>query len=87
MLPEKYSYFRRVQISSLQIVGADETTVVDCVICMASVDMTQQSTECMVQSADHLLIFCDCLTLIMLCLLKLISLLMKSVERKYFYSL
>jgi len=57
MLPEKYSYFRRVQTSSLQIVGADETTVVDCVICMASVDMTQQSTECMVQSTDHLLIF------------------------------
>ncbi|KAH8965494.1 hypothetical protein BDL97_04G121400 [Sphagnum fallax] len=53
MLPEKYSYFRRVQTSSLQIVGADETTVVDCVICMASVDMTQQSTECMVTPCDH----------------------------------
>ncbi|KAH9566364.1 hypothetical protein CY35_04G126700 [Sphagnum magellanicum] len=53
MLPEKYSYFRRVQTSSLQIVGADETIVVDCVICMASVDMTQQSTECMVTPCDH----------------------------------
>jgi ABC-type amino acid transport system permease subunit len=86
MLPEKYSYFRRVQTSSLQIVGADETTVVDCVICMASVDMTQQSTECMVQSTDHLIIFCDCLPYYA-CLLMLISLQMKSVERKYLYSL
>jgi hypothetical protein len=48
MLPEKYSYFRRVERSNTRVAGADETAVVDCVICMASVDMAQRSTECMV---------------------------------------
>ncbi|CAK9197174.1 unnamed protein product [Sphagnum jensenii] len=53
MLPEKYSYFRRVERSNTRVAGADETAVVDCVICMASVDMAQRSTECMVTPCDH----------------------------------
>jgi hypothetical protein len=50
MLPEKYSYFRKVEKSSTTIVGADESVVVDCVICMVSVDMAQWSTESMVHT-------------------------------------
>ncbi|CAK9257138.1 unnamed protein product [Sphagnum jensenii] len=53
MLPEKYSYFRKVEKSSTTIVGADESVVVDCVICMVSVDMAQWSTESMVTPCDH----------------------------------
>eukprot|EP00850_Spirogloea_muscicola_P020300 SM000212S06893 [mRNA] locus=s212:70210:73965:- [translate_table: standard] len=48
-LPEKYSYFRRVEAK----VAAGEASAIDCVICMAPVDHTQQSMECMVTPCDH----------------------------------
>jgi hypothetical protein len=63
MLPEKYSYFRRVEKSSTTIVGADESVVVDCVICMVSVDMSQWSTESMVHTiffSKHVQLYCIC---------------------------
>ncbi|BBN11396.1 transmembrane E3 ubiquitin-protein ligase [Marchantia polymorpha subsp. ruderalis] len=52
-LPEKYCYYRRVDRSSLAPGGEDEILVVDCVICMAAVDMAGRSTECMVTPCDH----------------------------------
>lgn len=45
ILPEKYSYFRRV--------GRESNHVVDCVICMAAVDTAERSSECMVTPCDH----------------------------------
>eukprot|EP00897_Mesotaenium_endlicherianum_P003296 jgi/Mesen1/2995/ME000177S02273 len=50
-LPEKYSYFRRVERAALQPTspGEDgESQVVDCVICMAPVDLALRSSERMV---------------------------------------
>lgn len=44
LLPEKYSYFRRVD--------RDGNHTLDCVICMASVD-TGRASECMVTPCDH----------------------------------
>eukprot|EP00252_Welwitschia_mirabilis_P010130 TRINITY_DN23267_c0_g1_i3.p1 TRINITY_DN23267_c0_g1~~TRINITY_DN23267_c0_g1_i3.p1 ORF type:complete len:432 (+),score=75.22 TRINITY_DN23267_c0_g1_i3:174-1298(+) len=45
ILPEKYSYFRRVD--------RDNNHHFDCVICMAPVDAVQRSSECMVTPCDH----------------------------------
>ena len=45
ILPEKYSYFRRV--------GRESNHVVDCVICMAAVDTAERSSECMVSFWHH----------------------------------
>jgi hypothetical protein len=65
MLPEKYSYFRRVEKSSTTIVGADESVVVDCVICMVPVDMAEWSTESMVHTISF---FQTCATVLHSCL-------------------
>ncbi|XP_077244352.1 transmembrane E3 ubiquitin-protein ligase FLY2-like [Tasmannia lanceolata] len=45
ILPEKYSYYRRLD--------HDTTHATDCVICMTSIDLTQQSNDCMVTPCDH----------------------------------
>eukprot|EP00249_Psilotum_nudum_P012594 c23873_g1_i2 orf=1426-3240(-) len=45
LLPEKYCYNR--------MVGHDDSRNVDCVICMAAVDIRQRSSECMVTPCDH----------------------------------
>lgn len=45
LLPEKYSYFRRVD--------RDDSVSMDCVICMAAVDSGQRASECMVTPCDH----------------------------------
>lgn len=60
-LPEKYSYFRRVERTPLtSAVGGEETPVVDCVICMASVETGGHSSECMVRITDLMKqSFCD----------------------------
>jgi hypothetical protein len=53
-LPEKYSYFRRVERTPLtSAIGGEESSVMDCVICMASVEMGGRSSECMVTPCDH----------------------------------
>ncbi|KAK4344149.1 hypothetical protein RND71_037243 [Anisodus tanguticus] len=45
ILPEKYNYYRRSDQ------GANHAT--DCVICMAAIDHTQRSNNCMVTPCDH----------------------------------
>ncbi|KAE8673015.1 RING/U-box superfamily protein isoform 2 [Hibiscus syriacus] len=52
ILPEKYSYYRRFDTET------NHTT--DCVICMASIDLTQRSRDCMVTPCDHFF-HCGCL--------------------------
>ncbi|XP_024532225.1 transmembrane E3 ubiquitin-protein ligase 1 [Selaginella moellendorffii] len=52
-LPEKYSYFRRIDRTALQIGLNGDNMVVDCVICMAAVDIGQRSSDCMVTPCDH----------------------------------
>ena len=47
-LPEKYSYFRRVDRASAQLASGEESAPIDCVICMAAVDISQRCNECMV---------------------------------------
>lgn len=46
LLPDKYSYFRRI--------GRDDHLSMDCVICMAAVDTGQRASECMVTPCDHI---------------------------------
>ncbi|KAJ7565512.1 hypothetical protein O6H91_02G063600 [Diphasiastrum complanatum] len=53
LLPEKYSYFRRVDRGTLQVILGDSNAAADCVICMATVDIGQRSTDCMVTPCDH----------------------------------
>jgi hypothetical protein len=71
MLPEKYNYFRRVEKSSTTIVGADESVVVDCVICMVSVDMSQWSTESMVHTIFFFPNMCNCIAFVLVYTLSL----------------
>ncbi|KAG0555929.1 hypothetical protein M758_11G012300 [Ceratodon purpureus] len=52
-LPEKYSYFRRVDRASAQLASGEEGAPIDCVICMAAVDISQRCNECMVTPCDH----------------------------------
>lgn len=47
-LPEKYSYFRRVDRANAQLEAGEESTPIDCVICMAAIDVSQRCNECMV---------------------------------------
>lgn len=47
LLPEKYSYFRRVDRVNEQL-GGEENAPIDCVICMAAVDVSQRCNDCMV---------------------------------------
>ncbi|EPS63571.1 hypothetical protein M569_11212, partial [Genlisea aurea] len=44
ILPEKYSYYRRLN---------EENHVDDCVICMTPIDVRSSSSECMVTPCDH----------------------------------
>ncbi|KAK6919086.1 Zinc finger, RING-type [Dillenia turbinata] len=44
ILPEKYSYYRRLD---------HDTNHTDCVICMTAVDLTQRTQDCMVTPCDH----------------------------------
>lgn len=48
LLPEKYSYFRRVDPASAELASGEEGAPIDCVICMAAVDVSQRCNECMV---------------------------------------
>ncbi|XP_024403076.1 transmembrane E3 ubiquitin-protein ligase FLY2 isoform X3 [Physcomitrium patens] len=52
LLPEKYSYFRRVDRVNEQL-GGEENAPIDCVICMAAVDVSQRCNDCMVTPCDH----------------------------------
>ncbi|GBG63151.1 hypothetical protein CBR_g36920 [Chara braunii] len=54
-LPERYSYFRSVDRSTIQGVGAEDGCGIDCVICMAPVEMSQRRSqrERMVTPCDH----------------------------------
>ncbi|KAH7429115.1 hypothetical protein KP509_09G031600 [Ceratopteris richardii] len=45
LLPDKYSYFRRL---------SRENVSMDCVICMTAVDLGQRASECMVTPCDHI---------------------------------
>ncbi|KAL3685790.1 hypothetical protein R1sor_003812 [Riccia sorocarpa] len=54
LLPEKYCYHRGVDRSTLASGGETEALVIDCVICMASVDTGSRSTEYMVTPCDHI---------------------------------
>jgi hypothetical protein len=45
LLPEKYSYFRRVV--------REDSVSVDCVICMTAVDTVQRASEYMVSGKIH----------------------------------
>ncbi|KAK4784005.1 hypothetical protein SAY86_018373 [Trapa natans] len=45
ILPEKYSYYRRLDQNS--------NHTPDCVICMTSIDVTQRPNDCMVTPCDH----------------------------------
>ncbi|XP_074302029.1 transmembrane E3 ubiquitin-protein ligase FLY2-like [Silene latifolia] len=45
ILPEKYSYYRRFD--------QDSNRTTDCVICMAAIDLSQRSGDCMVTPCDH----------------------------------
>jgi hypothetical protein len=47
-LPEKYSYFRRVDHAGAQLASGEEGSPIDCVICMAAVDISQRCNECVV---------------------------------------
>ena len=47
-LPEKYSYFRRVERANAHLEAGEESTPIDCVICMAAIDVSQRCNECMV---------------------------------------
>ncbi|XP_024359669.1 transmembrane E3 ubiquitin-protein ligase FLY2 isoform X2 [Physcomitrium patens] len=53
LLPEKYSYFRRVIRANEHIERGEECTPIDCVICMAAVDVSQRCNDCMVTPCDH----------------------------------
>lgn len=53
LLPEKYSYFRRVDRANAQLEAGEESAPVDCVICMAAIDVSQRCNECMVTPCDH----------------------------------
>lgn len=46
LLPDKYSYFRRID--------RNDNLSTDCVICMAAVDVGQRASECMVTPCDHI---------------------------------
>lgn len=46
ILPEKYSYFRRLN-------HQDSNQTTDCVICMTSIDVTLRSNDCMVTPCEH----------------------------------
>lgn len=50
LLPEKYSYFRRVNRANAQLEAGEESTPIDCVICMAAIDVSQRCNECMVSN-------------------------------------
>lgn len=50
LLPEKYSYFRRVDRANAQLEAGEEAVPIDCVICMAAIDVSQQCNECMVSN-------------------------------------
>ncbi|KAG4981261.1 hypothetical protein JHK85_035219 [Glycine max] len=45
ILPEKYSYYRRVD--------QDTRHATDCVICMTAIDLSPRSNDCMVTPCDH----------------------------------
>ncbi|XP_039130595.1 transmembrane E3 ubiquitin-protein ligase FLY1-like [Dioscorea cayenensis subsp. rotundata] len=45
ILPEKYSYYRRLE--------TDTTQAADCVICMTAIDVMQRSNDYMVTPCDH----------------------------------
>ncbi|OWM78663.1 hypothetical protein CDL15_Pgr002834 [Punica granatum] len=45
ILPEKYSYYRRLDQNS--------NHATDCVICMTAIDLTQRPSDCMVTPCDH----------------------------------
>lgn len=53
LLPEKYSYFRRVDRANAQLEAGEEAAPIDCVICMAAIDVSQRCNECMVTPCDH----------------------------------
>ena len=57
LLPEKYSYFRRVDRTNVPMAPGEDCASVDCVICMAAVEVSQRSTECMVCGGSYFIIF------------------------------
>lgn len=53
LLPEKYSYFRRVDRANAQLEAGEEAAPIDCVICMAAIDVSQRCNECMVRNLNQ----------------------------------